>query len=210
MMGVSAGPLCPIDFPDAAEICGQPRRFAEAPVSKTHCRKSTIAGVRAVLQYDFEESVGYWVCSTSHAMRRCLDAELAKENITLRQWEVLAWISRAGEQSQVELADRLGIEAPTLAGILTRMERDGWLERFSCPMDRRRKRIRATEQAEAVWMRMVECCNRVRDRAISDIPSADLAIMRRTCEQIRANLSGVDAPNDASRELAGVEAEVAS
>lgn len=141
-----------------------------------------------MLQYDFESSVGCWVTLTSHALRRALDAELAKENITLRQWEVLAWLSFQGEQSQVELAERLGIEAPTLAGILTRMERDGWLERFSCPVDRRKKRIRPTPKAEAVWVRMIECCHRVRERAIENISSQDLECLRRTCETIRQNL----------------------
>jgi MarR family transcriptional regulator for hemolysin len=121
-------------------------------------------------------------------MRRCLDSELARENITLRQWEVLAWLAFEGEQSQVELADRLGIEAPTLAGILSRMERDGWLERFACPADRRKKRIRATEKAESVWSRMVECCHRVREKAVAGIPQEDLDAMKRTCEKIRENL----------------------
>lgn len=143
-----------------------------------------------MLQFDFEESVGHWVCTTSHAMRRCLDAELARENITLRQWEVLAWIAFEGEQSQVELADRLGIEAPTLAGILARMERDGWLERFACPHDKRKKRIRATEKAEAVWSQMSECCRRVRNHAIAGIPPEDLAIVKQTLEKIRENLGG--------------------
>ena len=140
------------------------------------------------MQYDFDESVGHWICATSHAMRRCLDTELARENITLRQWEVLAWIALEGEQTQVQLAERLGIEAPTLAGILARMERDGWLERFPCAKDRRKKRIRVTERAEAVWSRMVECCRRVREKATDGIPDDDLQVLKRTCDQIRANL----------------------
>jgi MarR family transcriptional regulator for hemolysin len=141
-----------------------------------------------LLQYNFDESVGYWICTTSHAMRRALDAELAREKITLRQWEVLAWIALEGEQSQVELAERLGIEAPTLAGVLTRMERDGWLERYCCQEDRRRKRLRATPKAESVWNRMVECCDRVRDRATDGIAPEELAQFKLTCEKIRANL----------------------
>jgi MarR family transcriptional regulator for hemolysin len=148
-----------------------------------------------VLQYDFEESVGCWVTLTTHALRRALSVELAKENITLRQWEVLAWLSYQEDQSQVELAERLGIEAPTLAGIITRMERDGWLERTSCQKDRRKKRLRPTAQAEAVWNRMVECCGRVRERAIEGIPAEDLACLKRTCEALRKNLgddAGVD------------------
>ena len=164
-----------------------------------------------VLEFDFEESVGYWVCSTSHAMRRALDAELARESITLRQWEVLAWLACSGEQSQVELAERLGIEAPTLAGILARMERDGWLERSSCPNDRRKKRIRATDKAEAVWTRMVECCHRVRARAVEGIPPDELAQFKRTCEKIRENLgAGDDAsglPECLARHQAAANAE---
>lgn len=144
-----------------------------------------------MLPYDFEESVGYWVAMTSHAIRRAVDGELAKENITLRQFEVLAWIALEGEQSQVELAERLGIEAPTLAGILTRMERDGWLERYGCPEDRRRKRIRVTPKAEAVWVRMAECARRVRAQATQGISADELAKFKRLCETMRANLEPV-------------------
>lgn len=146
-----------------------------------------------MLQYDFEESVGCWVAMTAHAMRRALSTELARENITLRQWEVLAWLVHSGELSQSELADCLGIEAPTLAGVIVRMERDGWIERYSCPNDRRKKRLRATEQAEAVWSRMVSCCHRVRETAIDGLPEADLAVLKRTCETIRQNLAQADA-----------------
>src|SRR6187399_1208695 len=127
-----------------------------------------------VLQYEFEESMGYWICSTSHAFRRALNTELEKEGITFRQWEVLAWIAFEGELSQVELADRLGIEAPTLVGILDRMERDGWLDRYCCPNDRRRKRIRATDKAESVWARMADCARKVRSIAKGGLSQEEL------------------------------------
>ena len=125
---------------------------------------------------------------TTHVLRRALDVELAREGITLRQWEVLAWLAHDGEMSQAELAERLGIEAPTLAGVLSRMERDGWLTRVCSPQDRRKKRIHPTEKAEAVWSRMVECCHRVREQAIQGIPAEDLAQLKRTCETIRENI----------------------
>ncbi|MGH7129953.1 MAG: MarR family winged helix-turn-helix transcriptional regulator [Planctomycetaceae bacterium] len=142
-----------------------------------------------MLHYDFDSSIGYWVCMTSHEMRRALDAELAAEGITLRQWEVLAWIALRGEQPQVELAERLGIEAPTLAGILARMERDGWLERRTCPNDRRKKLLSATPRAEALWSRMVECCRRVRARAVEGISAEELSLFKSLCERIRDNLN---------------------
>jgi DNA-binding MarR family transcriptional regulator len=169
-----------------------------------------------VLQYDWENSVGYWICTTSTAIRRALNAELAAQQITLRQWEVLACITLEGELAQGDVADRLGIEAPTLVGILDRMERDGWLERYGCPDDRRKKRIRATEKAEAVWNRMAECAHRVRAKAVRDFSPDELGQLKTLCERLQTNLEaegvsgsavcGVagDAP-DANVDVGGIE-----
>ena len=150
-----------------------------------------------MLQYDFDESIGYWVVMTAQTMRRALAAELAQEGITLRQWEVLAWISLDGELSQSELAERLGIEAPTLVGVLNRMERDGWLERYNCCVDRRRKRIRATDKAESLWSRMVECARHVRAQASAGIDTRQLAEFKVVCARIRRNLESQPDPGHA-------------
>lgn len=146
-------------------------------------------GDAPVLQQDLDESVGCWIALTAHTMRRALDAELAREAITFRQWEVLASVALRGAQSQAELAEHLGIEAPTLAGILARMERDGWLQRYGCPHDRRRKLIRITPRARTVWNRMLECCKRVRTRATEGIRPEELAQFKGVCDRIRANLA---------------------
>ena len=99
-------------------------------------------GEHVVPEYDLEDSVGYWIACTAHSFRRALEDVLVEEKITFRQWEVLAWLAENGAQSQVQLAERVGIETQTLVGVLQRMERDGWLERQNCSEDRRRKRIR--------------------------------------------------------------------
>ena len=151
-------------------------------------------GARQWFPLTFRDPGERWrgVGAARPGLDRFLDAELAREKITLRQWEVLASIVIHGELSQAELAERLGIEAPTLAGILSRMERDGWLERTSCPEDRRKKRLRVTSQAEAVWSRMVECCRRVRQQATEGLSTDELNQLRDTCERIRANLGAAE------------------
>src|SRR5690348_6668127 len=109
---------------------------------------------------DFENSVGCWVFATMHGLTMAMNEELAALGITYRQWEVLAWISLTGELSQCELADKMSIEAPTLVGVLDRMERSGWIQRVQDEQDRRKKQIRPTEQAGALWTQMVECAHR--------------------------------------------------
>jgi MarR family transcriptional regulator for hemolysin len=141
-----------------------------------------------MLEYDFENSIGYWVCATAHDLARALNEELSSHGITLRQWEVLAMLSFCGEQAQSELADRLKIEAPTLVGVLDRMERDGWIVRTADPHDKRRKIIRATEQVEPVWNKMVECAKRVRGKAVAGLGTGELETLRALLARVRDNI----------------------
>ena len=142
-----------------------------------------------MLEFDFEQSLGCWIALTNQSLRRALTARLADEGITIRQWEVLACaVFKQNDLSQVELAEMLGIEAPTLAGILSRMERDGWLVRENCSRDKRRKIIRPSDKVEEVWEQMVDCCLEVRSQAVSGFSPEELSTLKHYCERIRANL----------------------
>lgn len=163
-----------------------------------------------MLHYDFENSVGYWVCMTSQAIRRTLSARLVEAGITVRQWEVLAWLACDGNVSQAELAECLGIEPPTLAGILGRMERDGWLRRRCCDEDRRRNRLEPTEKAEEVWQRALRICHEVREQAISGFTPAELSLLKKLCSDIRENLAVPDHPCTPCEEAARQKAAAAS
>jgi DNA-binding MarR family transcriptional regulator len=164
-----------------------------------------------MLDYDFENSVGYWVFATAHALACAMNDELAAHGITARQWEVLACISHDGELSQSELAERMHIEAPTLVGVLDRMERDGWILRVTDENDRRRKLIRPSERAEEQWGRMVACGLAVRARATQHLDEDALRKLRETlktmCENMHALVNGrvarksVDGVNGAPAEM---------
>ncbi len=118
-----------------------------------------------MLQYDFEESVGYWITITSHFYQGALNQELVPYGITFRQFQVIGWLVYEGPLSQVDLADRMMIEPPTLVRILDRMERDDWIKRESDPLDRRRKVVKVLPEAKPVWLKMVSCLKRLRKKA---------------------------------------------
>lgn len=141
-----------------------------------------------MLRYDFEDSLGYWVFSVAHLMTRAMNDELGKLGITYRQWEVLCWLSYMGEITQSELAEQMRIEAPTLVGVIDRMERDGWIARETDPTDRRKKIIRATEKVEPLWEQMVDCSRRVRCRALGDIAPEDINQVKECLSKVRGNL----------------------
>lgn len=141
-----------------------------------------------VLQYEFEESVGYWVVMTAHAFRKALNEELAPHGITYRQWQVLAWLAIEGCLSQSELADRMDIEPATLVTVVSRMERDGWITRESCTEDRRKKLVRPTAAANPVWEKGVQCARRVRGRAVRGFSPEAVTQMRQFLAAMQENL----------------------
>ena len=97
-----------------------------------------------MLDYDFQSSIGYWLCTTAHGYECAMNELLTRQGITFRQCQVLAWLALEGEQSQIELASRMNIEPPTLVRVLDRMERDGLIQRGRDPADQRRTVIEAT------------------------------------------------------------------
>lgn len=142
-----------------------------------------------VLEYDFSNSVGYWTVMASHALQRALNDEVRPHGITSRQCQVLGFLALDGPLSQSALAERMGIEPPTLVGILDRMERSGWIERRPCPDDRRKKLIWIMPAAEPVWAKIVSCAKEVRRRATDGLSPAELAMLKQLLHRVRRNLS---------------------
>lgn len=157
-----------------------------------------------MLVYDFDQSLSYWVMTTSHALERSLAEELAPHGITFRQWQVIAWLAHDGILSQSELADRMKIEPPTLAGIIDRMERDGWIIRCECPGDRRKKLLKPTEKVTPIWETIVNAARQVRARASRDLSEEQLKGLKLMLGTIRENL------HQPSKEAAGVKDSAAS
>jgi MarR family transcriptional regulator, transcriptional regulator for hemolysin len=141
-----------------------------------------------VLDYDFENSVGYWVCQASHALQRAFNEELAPQGVTYRQAQVLGCLALEGQLSQTDLAERMRIEPPTLVGILDRMQRDGWIRRDGDRLDRRRKLVRPMPAAKPVWTKIVAAAKRVRTRATRGMSATQLAQLKKLLGVVQANL----------------------
>jgi len=151
-----------------------------------------------MLEYDFENSVGYWVCQASNVLQRAFNEELAPQGVTFRQAQVLSCLALEGRLSQTELADRMRIEPPTVVGILDRMERDGWIRRSGDATDRRRKLVEATPAAKPAWNKIVAAAKRVRSRATRGLTPTQLTQLKKLLNLVQTNLQPASAQREAS------------
>jgi MarR family transcriptional regulator for hemolysin len=150
-----------------------------------------------MLDYDFENSVGFWVTTAANEFQRAINDELAPQGITYRQCQVLGFLALQGPLAQCQLAEHMRIEPPTLVGILDRMERDGWICRDSDPADGRRKIIHPQAAAKPVWNKMVSAAKRVRKRAAHGLSSQEMATLKRLLSCVQQNLKTEQAAKEA-------------
>jgi MarR family transcriptional regulator for hemolysin len=142
-----------------------------------------------VQQYDFEESVGYWLTMATQAYHRAVADELAPQGITFRQAQVLGWLALEGDLSQTELAQRMMVEPPTLVAILDRMERDGWISRRPCLSDRRRKYVQLNAAAEPSWDRVLESARKIRAQATAGLSQRQAETLKKLLRVVQQNLT---------------------
>src|SRR5919205_224632 len=114
-------------------------------------------------EYDFENSLGFIVNRTARAFVKALDLELHENvGITVGQWKVIVMLVNQNGLTQKEIADKLGLEGPTLIPIIDKMEKEELVIRRVDSGDRRNNRIYRTEKVDALWERMMHCALKVR------------------------------------------------
>ena len=140
-------------------------------------------------KYDFQESIGFIVNKTAKAFVKALDSELReKVGVTVGQWKVLVMLVDEDGLTQKDIAERLGLEGPTLIPIIDKMEKDDLVIRRVDSLDRRNNRIYRTERANSLWEGMVKSALRIRETSLKNIPQEKIDIARSVLDNIYQNL----------------------
>jgi len=141
------------------------------------------------------ERIGFLLAATARAWRTKLDQRLRPLGLSMGKWTTLAHLARGGDKlTQKEIAARVGIEEPTLAGILDRLQEDGWIARKSHTQDRRCKTIHLQERASTVLGKIFQAAQQLRHELLVEIPRSDLETCIRVLAQIRERAEAVS-PN---------------
>ncbi len=102
-----------------------------------------------------QKDIGYLIKNINDKLKIKADADLKHYNLTLAQSRVLTFLdSKGGQATQKELEIYLEVSHPTVVGIVTRMEQNGYLCCWLDPNDKRNKIVELTEQAKALGAEM--------------------------------------------------------
>ena len=98
-----------------------------------------------------DDALGFNLYRVALLFRQELMTALSDYGLTPEQWQVLqALWSTEGDLNQSEVAHLTLRDRHTASRIITRLERDGWIEKHPDPEDGRAYLVRLTAKAEAL------------------------------------------------------------
>lgn len=138
---------------------------------------------------DTEESFSFLLSQAARAVARGLQARLHPYGVTPAQFNVLSCLWEDDALPANVLAERSGFDAPTITGILDRLERQELAVRRRGSGDRRVVLACLTERGSALRSALPDIARAADQAALDGLDPERVAILRHALKQVIANLS---------------------
>jgi DNA-binding MarR family transcriptional regulator len=140
-------------------------------------------------------TTGYTLAKVCKAHRGNVGELLSEVGLHVGQEMVLIELWETDGLRGGELAERLGVEPPTVTKMLRRLERCGLVERRQDPQDARSFRVYLTEEGRVLEGPVARCWERVEERTFAGMSVGERRNLHRLLTKVRGNLD----PNFAAK-----------
>ncbi len=115
-------------------------------------------------------------------------SELARRNLSIAMWRVLAALSNGGEQRQIDLADMTSIDASTLSRLVTRLVKMGLVTRSRSATSNREVVVGLSPKGRALVRRLIPPALQLQDDALEGLSERELATVKRALRKMHQNM----------------------
>lgn len=144
-----------------------------------------------------DERFGALLHEVARRWRGALDARLKPLGLSQAKWRTLFYLQlHDAPMNQKTLANLLGVEGPTLVGLLDRLGREGWLTRREDQADRRCKDVVLLPKARATARHIEAIAVDLEKELLRGISREDLAICMRVMKQLRTRMQEAAGRNE--------------
>jgi DNA-binding MarR family transcriptional regulator len=134
------------------------------------------------------ESLGHAFAGMARLLEREQREAFAEYHVLPGQVPVLLALWEQDGLTQTELATATGVEQPTMAATLNRMEADGLVSRAPKPGDGRRMQVSLTAPARRLEKPLTDAVRTINRRALRGLSGEDRSVIYALPERLRDNL----------------------
>ena len=133
--------------------------------------------------------IGYLIKLINDRLKTKADADLKSAHLTLAQSRVLAFINQKGGQTtQKEVETYLDVAHPTVVGIISRMEQNGFVACCMDPSDHRNKIVKLTRKAENAGKDMEKLISEHEELLLRNMSAEEKRELQRLLEIVSKNI----------------------
>ncbi len=141
-----------------------------------------------------EDGLWFFVRKLSKAMQQRFSEHLSQHGVTLAQFEILTQLFRADGLTQAELAERCSKDAPTVTGVIDRLERESLVNRLQNPTDRRSYNIVLTDKGKKLRDTVPVIRKAMNDQAMQGMTSEEFEQLKTLLDKAERNFTARKEP----------------
>jgi DNA-binding MarR family transcriptional regulator len=134
------------------------------------------------------EPIGHAFAVVARLLERELRSAFAEYHVLPGQLPVLFALWERDGMTQTELAVATGVEQPTMAATLARMEADGLVDRHPDERDGRRMGVFLTQPARRIEKPLTDAVRAVNRRALRGLSGDERTLLYELPDRLRQNL----------------------
>ncbi len=136
-----------------------------------------------------EKDIGFLTKRLTDKIKASVDALLKEQGLTFSQTMVIGFLSECGGRAaQKDIENYLQVSHPTVVGIVSRLEKNGFVECFTDKKDRRNKIVLVTDKALNIADVIADGKSKMEKRLTKGLSEAELTEFRRMIDILIKNL----------------------
>ncbi len=136
-----------------------------------------------------KSDIGCLIKLISDRMRTLGDADLKQYDLTFSQVRILSYLHRYGpEATQKDIESYLDVAHPTVVGLVSRLEKNGFVECHTDARDRRNKMVRLTPKADEIKSKVDEKKKQNEQQMAKGLSGEELEELVRLLKQVYSNI----------------------
>jgi DNA-binding MarR family transcriptional regulator len=133
----------------------------------------------------------FWINQISRMLVRDFEAQLRPLGFGMAYLPVVSALAEYGPLQQKQLVEMIGVEQPTMAALLARMERDGVVERTPHPTDKRSSRFDLVAAARKRVPQARRALAQTAEQALTGLKPGERDALLGLLRRVAANLGDV-------------------
>ena len=133
---------------------------------------------------ELKECMNFLLSVSQNKVFKYFSKLLEEYGLTPAQYGVLNCLWSEGQLSPKQIGEFMYLEAPTISGILDKMQKAGFIERSVDPENRRNVLVVATQKSMEIQDKVEGATLQMNDTALQNLSASDQAVLMKSLDTI--------------------------